>query len=1046
MSLPALSRAHALRTLAALVVGLASFAFGPAAAATVGTGSISGSVSLGTASTLAGSGEVRVYYSATGQPASLDESRSALTDASGVYTLGSLGYGDYYLFFDYAGTAGYSDTWIDQAAAETVGKQSQYLTTNATILTGVDQTLGLPGSIAGTVTLAGTTDLPAAGEVLVSYAAKTGYLTMSAESTPVPVAAGGAYVLPDLPDGQYAVHYTYAGAGPFQSVWAGGSYEMDSNAVVLVNPGTTTNRNQAQPGLVTITGQLRIGEQLPAAGAVRLDFERRINWVWTPVAGGTVVTGADGRYSLGGLISVPYRATVTYLRTDGHAVPVTKIPDSFGYGQSYQSDWSPSITPAVNITGKIYLGDFTPAAVAGAGAVAVEYRLGTTLVKSALTDSNGEFRIAQLPVLSRTSADVYQVTLHYLGSENFRDRQWSDKPTTDGDSRQLLVFSTAAFTGHVTLGSAGVSAGSGDVLVTAGWQQTYTDAAGNYQLAGMRNGNYKLFFQYEGRGNYASEWWEHAPIADVAQTAYVDGNGTVVDMQLPDAGSISGRLTTPSGAPAPYVGVELYYSVPPTADEPPGSPDHRVSNRTVTDANGLYSFLALRPEQYQLEFTSWSDGWFAQSWGGTALDPDGQSFELVAGAALTKDAVIGRAWISGNGTCPSCGTVDFYNARSQYTVEVLDPATSTWVELVEGVLEQPTAHFSYAARYPGTYRVSANYRLIGGAWGSGYSQPLVVAGADVSTSVPMLQSASSRIGGQGRFDVSAGISQLGFDPGVPVVYIANGMNFPDALSAAPAASLQGGPLLLVTPTEIPAPVAAEIARLQPTKIVVVGGPASVSPAVFNQLGLLAPEIVRLGGLGRYDVSRAVAEYAFGGPGGPGATVAYIATGRNFPDALSAGGAAALQSAPVITVDGEAQSIDAETRQLLIDLGVGTVKIAGGPGSVSAALMASIDAIPGVAVERLWGPGRYEASGAINREAFSAADVVFLSVGTNYPDALSGGALAGLWEAPLYVIPSDCIPYYVLNDIRLWSPERVIVLGGPGSVQASVLNFAECPRR
>ena len=71
-------------------------------------------------------------------------------------------------------------------------------------------------------------------------------------------------------------------------------------------------------------------------------------------------------------------------------------------------------------------------------------------------------------------------------------------------------------------------------------------------------------------------------------------------------------------------------------------------------------------------------------------------------------------------------------------------------------------------------------------------------------------------------------------------------------------------------------------------------------------------------------------------------------------------------------------------------------------------------------------------------------MVSLSVGTNYPDALSGGALAGLWDAPIYVIPGNCIPYYVLDDIRNWDPDDVIVLGGPGSVADSVLDYAECP--
>jgi putative cell wall-binding protein len=57
----------------------------------------------------------------------------------------------------------------------------------------------------------------------------------------------------------------------------------------------------------------------------------------------------------------------------------------------------------------------------------------------------------------------------------------------------------------------------------------------------------------------------------------------------------------------------------------------------------------------------------------------------------------------------------------------------------------------------------------------------------------------------------------------PVVYVATGENFPDALGAAAAAAVQGGPVLLVRNTSIPAATAAELARLSPNVIYVAGG-------------------------------------------------------------------------------------------------------------------------------------------------------------------------------------------------------------------------------
>ena len=85
---------------------------------------------------------------------------------------------------------------------------------------------------------------------------------------------------------------------------------------------------------------------------------------------------------------------------------------------------------------------------------------------------------------------------------------------------------------------------------------------------------------------------------------------------------------------------------------------------------------------------------------------------------------------------------------------------------------------------------------------------------------------------------AAGISAATFSPGVAVAYVAVGSKFPDALAAGPAAAAAGGPVLLTTTDVLPAVIAAELTRLAPQRIVVAGGPASVSDAVLAQLQAL----------------------------------------------------------------------------------------------------------------------------------------------------------------------------------------------------------------
>ena len=93
----------------------------------------------------------------------------------------------------------------------------------------------------------------------------------------------------------------------------------------------------------------------------------------------------------------------------------------------------------------------------------------------------------------------------------------------------------------------------------------------------------------------------------------------------------------------------------------------------------------------------------------------------------------------------------------------------------------------------------------------------------------------TRLFGATRYDTSAKISQVNFSPNVPVVYIATGLGFPDALSGAPVAGIKGGPILLVPGTSIPAVIATELTRLRPATIVILGGTGVVSAAVATQL-------------------------------------------------------------------------------------------------------------------------------------------------------------------------------------------------------------------
>ncbi|MCS5718389.1 cell wall-binding repeat-containing protein [Herbiconiux sp. CPCC 205763] len=116
--------------------------------------------------------------------------------------------------------------------------------------------------------------------------------------------------------------------------------------------------------------------------------------------------------------------------------------------------------------------------------------------------------------------------------------------------------------------------------------------------------------------------------------------------------------------------------------------------------------------------------------------------------------------------------------------------------------------------------------------------------------------------GADRYEVAVNVTMDSVGDVVPVLYIASGENYPDALSAGPAAAHPGGALLLVSRDSIPEITRQAIVALQPQRIVVVGGVNTVSAGVYNQLATLQPATVRLAGADRYEVSRNVVDYAF----------------------------------------------------------------------------------------------------------------------------------------------------------------------------------------
>ena len=484
--------------------------------------------------------------------------------------------------------------------------------------------------------------------------------------------------------------------------------------------------------------------------------------------------------------------------------------------------------------------------------------------------------------------------------------------------------------------------------------------------------------------------------------------------------------------------------------------DGTFRGSATTNSSGQYS-LPLAPGSYRLQFFDLSSSLgLVDEWSGDSLFESSASSVVVPdGGSTTVNAALAQGGaIAGSVTSASAG---FMGAM----VFAFDPTLRSWEYVRNAIFStvSPEAYTVQGLSPTLGYRIifaqgceGADCALIAPRWNGNAatvnSAPDIAVSAGGTTSnvnVTLTTNRTTpvdRIEGANRYETSAKISER-YDPAdVDTVYLANGVKFPDALSAAPAAVHRDAPLLLTRPDDLPTVIADALSRLDPDTVIIVGSEASVSAGVQTLVEQAVPGVTveRIGGANRFETSRMISEDAFG----DGADTAWLATGAGFADALSAAPVAGKNGSPVILVDGSASSIDPATATLLTSLGVSKVEIAGSAASVSDGIAASVDALAGIQkVTRRGGVDRYQTSQIINANRWLLSDEVYLVTGLGFADALSGAALAGRDGMPMYSVPGTCVRRGTKGSIWDLTPEKLIVLGGESTVSPAAAALTVC---
>ena len=162
-----------------------------------------------------------------------------------------------------------------------------------------------------------------------------------------------------------------------------------------------------------------------------------------------------------------------------------------------------------------------------------------------------------------------------------------------------------------------------------------------------------------------------------------------------------------------------------------------------------------------------------------------------------------------------------------------------------------------------------------------------------------------RIAGDTRLETSLAIAKRVRQKSTAsdTLIVATGFNYADALSVSPFAFAYKSPIFLCGSNGLSADAISYISGAGFKRAILVGGTAAVPERVKQQLtsaGISSGSITRLAGATRYETSAKIMSYAVNA--GMNVSNVYLATGKNFPDALAAGPVAGKLRAPLLLVD------------------------------------------------------------------------------------------------------------------------------------------------
>lgn len=228
------------------------------------------------------------------------------------------------------------------------------------------------------------------------------------------------------------------------------------------------------------------------------------------------------------------------------------------------------------------------------------------------------------------------------------------------------------------------------------------------------------------------------------------------------------------------------------------------------------------------------------------------------------------------------------------------------------------------------------------------------------------------------------------------IVIAEGSNYPDALTGCYLAGVKEAPVLLIDNREPNKALEYIDANLvKEGTVYILGGKGVISDSLKTTIKNKGFNVERLGGRDRYETNLQILKAA-----GAGNEDLLISTGKGFADSLSA----SATSKPILLID---DGIRANQKTYLKENNFNDIYILGGKGVVSDRYMSELKPYSSTGiVERVSGANRYATSVAIAEKFFNNPESIVFAGAMDFPDGLSGGPLAMQVGGPMLLVSNN----------------------------------------